>query len=191
MSYKSQHMSVSINGVRGSVEVLNPFEALKGTTWFNFHDKHVSPQEYGNTLYNDLTVVSYTFKNRFNASRASVEIGYSLQHIGNGRYVPNANAVVIRLKRINSKDILDIARAMIQNDLMTMDDISHILSDPLKTGREACCNKNVVRSFIYKKYSYLIVESAIKRWKTKTAASNKLGVTVDVLDHWIEVGKEI
>lgn len=182
-------MTEKVSGIRGSVEILNPFEALFGTTWENFHSKHVSKQEYGWTKYNDLTVTAYFFKHRFNASRAAEGVGYAPVYIGCGKYKTNGASLMARINKLNSIDLLDVARAMIFHKLLTVEDITHILADPFNIEKPHPGTKKMWNSPNYIKHAAMIVNSSIKKCGTKKMAASKLKVTAKTLNFWIKANK--
>ena len=183
MAWMNQQMAHKVNGIRGSVIVTTVLDILSDTTWVNFKEKHVSMQEYGNTRFNDLTVVCYYFKNRFCLTRAGNDIGYASF---------GANNVLKRLKRVNVEVIIEIAHAMIVCELLTINDITHILTDPVYPPAEYNCKQRgafvvTASSSMYKYCAKRMVVESFNKWGSKQIAASKLGITIDVFNHWFHI----
>lgn len=181
MSYNSQHLAHPITGIRGSVEIIEDIcNTLKDTTWENFKEKHISVHEYGNTRFNDLSIVAYYFKNKFVLRHTGLDLGYS-----STGGTPNT-APAFRLKRVNTKSFLDIGRALIKVGLITVEDISTILSGPLYGGKWGRGSAPWAGR-VYKYYAKRIVNEAITKWGGRRKAAKKLKVNLKVITYWAKL----
>ena len=148
-----------------------------GITWKDILDE--GPMNYGNTRKTDLQVVGAFFKNGFNTLQTGCELGY------NGGHGAASNAVCFRVRRINTRSLLDIARRLIKIGLLSNKTISETLSLAV-LPRKTAAQSATVRSKNYRFYCRLLVTEAMTKWanaKDRTAA--KLGVTVEVVDYWL------
>ncbi len=177
MSFRNQHMASRVSGIRCSVSVRRLVEILTGTTWENFKEKHVSNQEYGSTRFNDLTVVAYYFKHHFMLLPASRDIGYSHTNCNGG------SAIIFRLKRINPESLLDIGRGLISVKLISINDIKHILTNPVYPTPHMKKLK-VGKAVLYKYFAKRMVMEAISKWGTEKKAAKKLTVKLKVVQYW-------
>ena len=175
MSYYSQHMQFPIAGIRTTVQIVS-YQALVavllGVEWTTFKLKFVFPHEYGNTKFNDLTIIAYYLKNHFCLRKASIDIGYSQGA------TTSVKALRCRLKRINA-------------ELLNYKDIIDILTRHTKTVSYAQGDKTSHLGGIYKFYAKWYVTSAMVEYDCKKRPTAKrLGISLKTLNYWLNLEVE-
>jgi hypothetical protein len=163
----------AVAGVRMTVWVAAyDFYNQMGINWDNIDDL-VSPYEYGNTRFSEAYLLPFYFKNHFNTRKATQMIGYAGS---------NNSPLEFRLKRMNLLNFIELARALMQANMITKKDIQIILEAPFKKRKTT--GRGPESGGVYKFYAKTLVVSSINKWGGLKNAARQLEVSLDVVKYW-------
>lgn len=182
MAYYSKQMLYPVHGAR--INTSSKWKGLfKDVTWDNIHKHFGGFQEYGNTLFVDALIIAFYFKCKFNLKQTAIKIGYK-GSLTNPKIVSSTN-FSDRLRRINTKSVIEIARELLRTKLITKQTIISILNKQVSNGKSH--NIQITRSKFYLYYAKALVTSSIKKFGTRKKAAKKLGITLKTINYWVDL----
>jgi len=144
--------------------------------------------EYGGTKFSDTWILYNYFRHEFMYNETGEAIGYA--NCSRSDDYKCGRNLMFRLRRINSDNVLEAARSLIRNNLLTMDNITNILNRVLeKRGRGK--GRPPQSGEAYEFYAQKLVQSAVKKANDKrSAAAKALGVKLEVITYWMDLKVE-
>jgi hypothetical protein len=168
MSYKSVHVDYTVKGARYLINLKITVSLLKAIRIDDLFSWDV--QQNGNTKFNDLGILLAFFRCNLNLRNAGALIGYN-----NGSDMSMSE----RIMRHNSRNVFELYTMFVRAGKLKKGSAKHILSGPLnrKSGRIGRASVYVAKAFC---------ENALEKYgNNKTRTAKKLGVSLEVLNFWL------
>jgi hypothetical protein len=168
MSFESIHTQYLLDGARLTEMASITPELLREKGWDGL--MVWNPYLMGSSKFDDLAIVAAFLKCNLDLTAAAKMVGYKY-------HTSTVNWISIRIRRHSSKNIMELARMLMEADLLPKD-----CSRMLHTKRHQVSS---AASMI----AIEMIEGAITKWGSKEKACQKLHITHTTMVFWLKKKK--